>query len=139
MWIWRCILDQERWENKVWTLPLLSLVFTFCIWIPVFAILQVHVDICTQLWSAGVEHTKDFVLVKSSFLKKKKKTAHEFSPFQMQTSCHTHSMELIPDSTTVIRTRRMRKWVGFYSRVQKRVETLIWLWNVNKRGTLRSE
>lgn len=56
---------------------------------------------------------------------KKKKTAHEFSPFQMQTSCHTHSMELIPDSTTVIRTRRMRKWVGFYSRVHKHVWRLL--------------
>ena len=65
-----------------------SLVFTFCIWIPVFAILQVHVDICTQLWSAGVEHTKDFVLVKSSFLKKKKKKQHmNFPSFK----CRLHA------------------------------------------------
>lgn len=50
-----------------------------------FPIGQVHVDICTQLWSAGGEHTKDFVLIKSSFLK----TAHESSLFQLQATGHT--------------------------------------------------
>lgn len=63
-----------------------SFLFTFHISIPVFPIGQVHVDVCTQLWSAGGEHTKDFVLIKSRFLK----TAHESSLFQqLQAPRHT--------------------------------------------------
>ena len=42
---------------------------TFHISVPVFPIGQVHVDVCTQLCRARGEHTEDFVLVKSSFLK----------------------------------------------------------------------
>lgn len=93
--------------------------FTFHISIPIFSIRQVHVDICTQLWSAGGEHTIDFVLIKSSFLQ----TAHESSLFQLQAIwCHTHTMQLSPDHTTLISaslhfSRPVRNCVGLDSNV----------------------
>lgn len=49
-----------------------GLVFTFHISVPVFAILQVHVDVCTQLCCAGGQNAEDLVLIKSRFLQ----TAH---------------------------------------------------------------
>lgn len=87
MWVWKIISQGGKVDlvgKASENMTLIVFFFTFDISIPLFPIGQVHVDICTQLWSAGGEHTKDFVLIKSSFLQ----TADESSLFQMQAMPH---------------------------------------------------
>jgi len=98
----------------------IAITFSSLDWMHLFWNQNIISYICTQLWSTGGEHTKDFVLIKSSFLK----TAHESSLFQMQATCHTHSMQLIPKHTTLIRaklcyTRSLSKWGSVLDLIQK--------------------
>lgn len=67
---------QKLWQLMVGINTRASVRSTFSIFIPVFAVRQVHVDVSAELGAAGGEHSKHFVLIQSSFLQTEHDKGH---------------------------------------------------------------